>query len=257
MKWWLRPSVSTYFLPANVSFKQTFKKKGGSECGEDKPVNNGEFLSGIYRDDKLVPVKTLIVYFNTGHWDGPRTLHDMLDMEDWTEEEKQRIPDYPLSILEPSRLTEEELESMHSDLGVVLGFIKYSTDRKKLDDYVHKHKEFSTMADESTRLLNEVCSLHLDTIIENEIEEKGEIDLCKAIEDMKDDAREEGRSEGEIIKVISQICRKLVKGKDIETIADELEEEPAQIEEICRIAKMYAPDYDVDKIYEQLQKSYV
>ena len=81
--------------------------------------------------------------------------------------------------------------------------------------------------------------------------------MCKAIEDMKDDAREEGRSEGEIIKVISQICLKLVKGKDIETIADELEEEPAQIEEICRIAKMYAPDYDVDKIYEQLQKSYV
>ena len=57
--------------------------------------------------------------------------------------------------------------------------------------------------------------------------------------------------------MISQICRKLIKGKDIETIADELEEEPQQIEEICRIAEQYAPDYDENKILEQLQKSYV
>ncbi len=111
------------------------------------------------------------------------------------------------------------------------------------------------MANESVRLLNEVCSLHLDLLSDNE---KGGTDLCKAIEEMKYDAREEGReegrSQGEILKLISQICRKLVKGKDIETIADELEEEPEQIEEICRIAKIYAPDYDEDKIYEQLQK---
>ena len=57
--------------------------------------------------------------------------------------------------------------------------------------------------------------------------------------------------------MISQICRKLIKGKDIETIADELEEEPQQIEEICRIAEQYAPDYDENKILEQLQKSNV
>ena len=89
--------------------------------------------------------------------------------------------------------------------------------------------------------------------------------MCKAIEDMKNTARTEGRAEGrtegrtegELFKVISQICRKLIKGKDVETIADELEEEPEQIEEICRIARQYAPDYDEEKIFEQLQKSYV
>lgn len=229
----------------------------------EKPADSGEFLSGIYREDKLVPVKTLIVYFNAKDWDGPRTLHDMLDMSGWSAEERQKIPDYPLSILEPSKLTEEQLDGMQSDLGVVLGFIKYSMDQEKLDAYVHQHKEFSAMANESVRLLNEVCSLRLKHIneTENQNEEKGETDLCKAIEDMKNTARTEGRvegrTEGELFKVISQICRKLIKGKDIETIADELEEEPEQIEEICRIAGQYAPDYDEEKIFEQLQKSYV
>ena len=61
---------------------------------------------------------------------------------------------------------------------------------------------------------------------------------------------ENARTEGELFKVISQICRKLIKGKNIETIADELEEEPEQIEEICRIARQYAPDYDEEKIFE-------
>lgn len=226
----------------------------------ERPADSGEFLSGIYRKDKLVPVRTLIVYFNAKDWDGPRTLHDMLDMNGWSAEEKQKIPDYPLLILEPSRLTDEQLDGMQSDLGVVLGFIKYSAEQEKLDAYIHQHKEFSAMANESVRLLNEVCSLRLKHISENINEnekEKGKTDLCKAIEDMKNTARTEGRTEGELFKVISQICRKLIKGKDVETIADELEEEPQQIEEICRIAEQYAPDYDENKILEQLQKSYV
>ena len=50
------------------------------------------------------------------------------------------------------------------------------------------------MANESTQLLNEVCSLHLELLSDN------------------------GKEKGEI-------------SKDIETIADELEEEPEQIEE--------------------------
>lgn len=225
----------------------------------DKPADSGEFLSGIYREDRLIPVKTLIVYFNAKDWDGPRTLHDMLDMNGWSQEEKDKFPDYPLSILEPSKLKEEQLETMQSDLGVVLGFIKYSTDREKLSDYVHEHKEFSAMTNESARLLNEVCSLHLKNINEKneedeekdankENKEQGVYNMCKAFDDMKEIGRIEGRAEGRI----SLICRKLMKGKDLRTIADELEEEPEQIEEICRIAEMYAPDYDENKILEQL-----
>ena len=230
----------------------------------DKPADSGEFLSGIYREDRLIPVKTLIVYFSAKDWDGPRTLHDMLDMNGWSQEEKDKFPDYPISILEPSKLKEEQLETMQSDLGVVLGFIKYSTDREKLSDYVHEHKEFSAISNESARLLNEVCSLRLKNINEKNEEdeekdankEQGVFDMCKAFDDMKElgrtEGRTEGRIEGELSKVISQICRKLMKGKDLQTIADELEEEPGQIEGICRIAKKYAPDYDETKILEQV-----
>ena len=42
--------------------------------------------------------------------------------------------------------------------------------------------------------------------------------------------RTEGRSEGENLKLIAQIQKKIFKGKTLEEIADEVEEEPAKIQ---------------------------
>lgn len=50
--------------------------------------------------------------------------------------------------------------------------------------------------------------------------------------------------------LISLICKKIVKGKTPEVIADELEEDEAVIREIYDIALAFAPDYDCNAIYE-------
>ena len=44
------------------------------------------------------------------------------------------------------------------------------------------------------------------------------------------------------------VCRKLKKGKSIEQIADELEEEEARIQVLCDVARDFAPEYDERKI---------
>ncbi len=64
--------------------------------------------------------------------------------------------------------------------------------------------------------------------------------------------REEGVEEGELKKVIEQVCKKLRKNKTSEMIAEELEEEESVIKAICEKARRYAPEYDIDKIYEDL-----
>ena len=53
--------------------------------------------------------------------------------------------------------------------------------------------------------------------------------------------------------LISLVCRKLQKSKTPEVIADELEEDITKIKRICEVAKAYAPQYDVEKIYQTLQ----
>lgn len=77
--------------------------------------------------------------------------------------------------------------------------------------------------------------------------------LCEEYEKKIFQAREEGREAGAEFNLISLICRKLQKGKPVDVIADELEDEPEHIERICQIAERFAPEYDVEKIYDELQ----
>ena len=64
--------------------------------------------------------------------------------------------------------------------------------------------------------------------------------------------REEGREEGRMNTLVSLVCRKLAKGMEAAAIADMLEEEEDVIQDICNIAKRYAPEYDIESITEEL-----
>ena len=59
---------------------------------------------------------------------------------------------------------------------------------------------------------------------------------------------------GENRKLIEQICKKLKKNKSVECIAEELEESPENIQQICTIAAAYAPDYDCEKICREWER---
>ena len=65
-----------------------------------------------------------------------------------------------------------------------------------------------------------------------------------------------GREEGEAIGKISQIIRKVQKGKSVEETAEELEEDVAVIAPIYEAVKEAAPEYDVEEIYRKLQGSH-
>ena len=58
-----------------------------------------------------------------------------------------------------------------------------------------------------------------------------------------------------------RICLRciMIKGKDLETILDELEADDEiaekEISEIVNVAQNYAPEYDEEKIYDELEKT--
>lgn len=62
----------------------------------------------------------------------------------------------------------------------------------------------------------------------------------------------EGIEIGSYKRLIQQVCKKLLRGKSPEEIADNLEEDFSLIQTICSIASQCAPDYDCDWIYNQL-----
>ena len=64
----------------------------------------------------------------------------------------------------------------------------------------------------------------------------------------------QGRREGEAKNLLRLISRKLAKGKNLVEIAEDLEEEPKEIRLLYETAKRFAPDYDVDRIYESYKE---
>lgn len=90
-------------------------------------------------------------------------------------------------------------------------------------------------------------------------------------EAMREDALEDGRNEGLRQgleqgleqgfergfqrKRVELVCRKLKKGKPIEQIAEELEESTKELRSIIDTAERFAPDYDVDRIMEEIARS--
>ncbi len=63
---------------------------------------------------------------------------------------------------------------------------------------------------------------------------------------------ERGVEKGEIKKVIKQVCKKMEIGTEPLQIASDLMEDEDYISKIYNIALKYAPDYDPEKIYEEL-----
>jgi len=154
-----------------------------------QPVNQAEFLSGFHKNDKLIPVITLVILFNAKEWDGPRSLMDMMDISD--PQIKKLVVDYPLYLISPEQMTDEGLQKFHSSLREVMGCIKYSADKKKLSSFIHNNPRMMQMEANAARVIEAVNHIPINI-------KKGDenVNMCQAIEEMIQDGREEGRSKG-------------------------------------------------------------
>ena len=70
------------------------------------------------------------------------------------------------------------------------------------------------------------------------------------------ETRRISREEGKMYQLVELVCKKIVKGLSVSEIADVLEEDEDTIQRISDAAEEFAPDFDVDKIMEKLQRSY-
>lgn len=79
----------------------------------------------------------------------------------------------------------------------------------------------------------------------------------RAYEEGEADGLEKGQAigleKGENQHLISQICKKMSKGKVVEQIANELEEDISRIQRIYDFAIEFGPDYNVEKIMKKME----
>ena len=137
---------------------------------------------------KLKPVITFVLYFGTKKWTGPKSLYEMLDLE--FEEIKGFITNPKLYLISPNEIDENNINKFNSELRTILKYIKYSKRKTELREVISKDDKFNEMSNDSVKLLSAVTKTKIKTN-----EEKGVVNMCKAIDDMMKDAKNEGRNE--------------------------------------------------------------
>lgn len=81
-----------------------------------------------------------------------------------------------------------------------------------------------------------------------------QFNMDDALEVRYEEGFEDGAEKGDMLRLIKMVYRKLQKGKAPSVIAEELEEELAVIEKICKVVNACGADGDMDKIYEEFMK---
>ncbi len=156
----------------------------------NKP-SSGEFLSGFYKTDRLIPVVTLVIYWGPDRWDGALSLKEMYAAAD--EAVMQYVPDYKINLIAPEQMTDEEIKEFKTSLKEVMLYIKYSKDKAKLLEIAREHPNFLSMDRQAAEIINTVTNSKLKYP-----EGKEKINMCLAIEEMRMDSKREGIREGEI-----------------------------------------------------------
>lgn len=191
------------------------------KANNDKAETDGEFLSGFYRGDKLIPVITVVFYFGFDEWTAPRALYEMFPPIN--EALRRLVPDYPINLIAPLELSDEEIERFVTDIRLVIQCLKYANDRKRFNEVVSENPAFKRISRRAADVINVMAKANL-TFPENE----EEVNMCLAIEEMRKEEREEGREEG-ILKILHTLVE-----KGLLSVKDAAENAGLSVEEFLR-----------------------
>ncbi len=182
------------------------KKKQGETSTEEgkKTPNTGEFLSGFWAEDRLLPSITVTIFFGSEEWDGPLSLFEMMDVSD--PEVLACMDNYHMRLIAPAQMS-DEIMKFQSSLREVMLFIKYSKNKENLSRVLAANEERFR---EVERRAADVIETITNSGMKYDEKEKV-VDVCQAIQEMRKESEQ---------KKAREVAGNLYKmGLDIEKIA--------------------------------------
>ena len=162
--------------------------------------NEDEFLSGFRKEDKIMPVITITLYWGDKSWDGPKTLKEMLIPYD--ENLDKYIDDSNINLF--SIIDEESFEQFHTQLGKVFKILNSRKDGQKMKEIVEQDEEYQKMDKESAEIISEFTSIKMPR--KNRKQEG--YNVCKAVMEI----RQEGISVGISVGIRQGISQGISQG---------------------------------------------
>ena len=181
-------------------------EKNHKKC-KDK-LSSAEYLSGVTKSDKITPIITLVLYWGNEAWDGPKSLYEMFKETDL--DILRYVNDYHINLIEPKDI--KDFSKFRTELGKVLEFINASDILAKMKEIFENNLEYYLHMDlESARMIETFGKAKID--MKQYEKNKEEVDMCKAIEDMILEGKQEGIQEG--IKALIEVAKELGATTDI------------------------------------------
>ncbi len=187
------------------------KKEQGKISAEEarKTPSAGEFLSGFWVEDKLIPSITVTIFFGSEEWDGPLSLLDMMDVPD--PYVLACMDNYHVRLIAPAQMSDEEIMKFQSSLREVMLFIKYSKDRENLSRILKANeKRFRGVERRAADVIEAITNSGLKYNKEDEV-----VNVCQAIQEM----RKQSELDGELKKAREAAGKLYEMGLDTEKIA--------------------------------------
>ena len=152
--------------------------------------SSDEFLSNFKKTDRLHPVISLCVYYGEREWDGPFSLKDMLEIP---EKLKPLVADYKMNLIQVR--ASESLKFCNPDVNTVFDVSRsiYARDYQKIN-MVYKDRVMSAELGLVIGAITESQKL-IDHALESE-QKGGQINMCNALEELRQDGIQAGVQEG-------------------------------------------------------------
>lgn len=188
----------------------------------------------VRKEDRIVPVITIVFYYGEEKWDGSLELYEMFPEELRENEEllQKYIVNYRINLLDAGHL--EQTKSFKTDLHEICGMLECRKTKAELLQYVRRNENYFRNVDEDTYYVIREF-LHSEQIWKKEIKLKNgkeQVNMCKALEELYHDGIDEGIAVGKKEQLLEKIRIKLAKGKSAEEIAEALEEDLLTIQKL-------------------------
>ena len=133
----------------------------------------------------------------------------------------------------------------HTDIKLVFDSIRYASDKEAFRKNVLENEAYGRLRGDAYDVICQYANLKDMEGMTVRTYEKGEENMCKAMLELIEEGREEGRDK----MLISLVCKKKKRGLNANQIAEALEEEIEKIESICTAVEFCGNYEDHDGIY--------
>lgn len=223
---------------------------------ENRKNNRPAYSKRIHEDQRLVPIVTAVLYWGAKGWQGPLSLHDMLEFpQDKREIIEPYVANYPMNLIDLSNVPKEVRERMTSDFRLLLDYLACRNNPEEMKKFMADNRRVIRHPEEFLDAMSEVASDGRYRMIKEQMQQKadgGEKEEEVTMWKIEDEIENRGIQSGELLKIITLTRKKYNKGKNVAEIADDLEEQVSAIQLIYGLIEQY-PDKDEKYILEQYQ----